>query len=178
MALQLRFFMVEEDERELLRRLERLELELWPELTHPSERPPIVSPSVALEDDAYYLAKGDVIGHQIKKGPDRGRFRIDEVVSPVIYFCRSRLDEDGELRSGYFWAETEAQGDQARLGGKPARFLSAVRELREIVSTRFRKSEPVRGTTYFVGPAAARLAKGGLTLREAGRKGEPVRVYR
>ncbi|MFL5370376.1 MAG: hypothetical protein ACJ78Z_09310 [Myxococcales bacterium] len=178
MALQLRFFMVEEDERELLRRLERLELELWPELTHPSERPPIVSPSVALEDDAYYLAKGDVIGHQIKKGPDRGRFRIDEVVSPVIYFCRSRLDEDGELRSGYFWAETESQGDQARLGGKPARFLSAVRELRELVSTRFRKSEPVRGTTYFVGPAAARLLKGGLTLREAGRKGELVRVYR
>ena len=178
MALQVRFFMVEEDERELLRRLERLELELWPELTDPSERPPIVSASVALEDDAYYLAKGDVIGHQIKKGPDRGRFRIDEVDSPVIYFCRSRLDEDGELRSGYFWAETEAHGDQARLGGKPARFLSAVRELRELVSTRFRKSEPVRGTIYFVGPAAARLAKAGLALREAGRKGEPVHVYR
>src|SRR5436305_597086 len=114
MALQVRFFMVEEDERELLRRLERLELELWPELTDPSERPPIVSASVALEDDAYYLAKGDVIGHQIKKGPDRGRFRIDEVDSPVIYFCRSRLDEDGELRSGYFWAETgEGNGPAA-----------------------------------------------------------------
>src|SRR3954468_22306415 len=178
MALQLRFFMVEEDERELLRRLERLPLELWPELTHPSERPPIVSPSVALEDDAYYLAAGDVIGHQIKKGPDRGRFRIDEVVSPVIYFCRSRLDDDGELRSGDLWAETEAQGDQARLGGKPARFLSAVRELRELVSARLRMCQSAPRTTYFVGPAAARLAKGGLTLREAGRKGEPVRVYR
>src|SRR3954470_10784202 len=150
MALQLRFFMVEEDERELLRRLERLELQLWPEVTHPSERPPIVSPSVALEDDAYSLAAGDVIGHQIKKGPDRGRFRIDEVVSPVIYFCRSRLDEDGELRSRYCWAEPEPESAQARLGFNPSRFLSAVRELRDLVSTRFRKTEPVRGTTYFV----------------------------
>src|SRR5690349_13344885 len=138
MALQIRFFMAEEDERELFRRLERLELELWPELTDPSERPPVVSPSAELEDDAYYLAAGDVIGHQIKKGPDRGRFRIDAVASPVIYFSRSRVDEDGELRSGYFWAETEAHGDQARLGGKPGRFLSAVRQLRDLVSTRFR----------------------------------------
>src|SRR3954469_21737387 len=68
MALQIRFFMAEEDERELLRRLERLELELWPELTDPSARPPIASPSVPLEDEAYYLAAGDVIGHPIKRG--------------------------------------------------------------------------------------------------------------
>ena len=178
MALQLRFFMAEEDERELLRRLERLELELWPELTDPSERPPLASPAVELSDDAYYLAAGDIVGHPIKKGPHRGRFRIDEIVSPVIYFSRSRTDENGELRSGYFWAETETQGDQARLGGKPARFQSAVRDLRELVSVRFRKSAPVHGNTYFVAPAAARLARAGLVLREAGRKGELVRVYR
>jgi hypothetical protein len=178
MALQIRFFMAEEDERELLRRLERLELELWPELTDPSARPPIASPSVSLEDEAYYLAAGDIIGHPIKRGPNRGRYKIDEVASPVIYFARSRLDEDGELRSGYFWAETEAHGDLARLGGKSARFNAAVRELRELVAQRFRKSQPVQGNVYFVGPAAARLARAGLALREAGRKGELVRVYR
>jgi hypothetical protein len=178
MALHIRFFMAEEDERELLRRLERLELELWPELAHPSLLPPLASPAAHLEEDAYYLAAGDIIGHPIKKGPHRGQFRIDEMVSPVIYFSRSRTDENGELRSGYFWAETEAQGDQARLGGKPARFQSAVRDLRELVSARFHKSEPVHGTTYFVAPAAARLARAGLALREAGRKGELVRVYR
>ena len=178
MALQIRFFMAEEDERELLRRLERLGLELWPELPVPSAKAPIASPSVVLEEDAYYLAAGDVVGNPIKKGPHRGRYRIDEVASPVIYFSRSRLDEDGELRSGYFWAETEVHGDQARLGGKSARFHSAVRELRELVSLRYRKSAPIEGTRYFVGPAAARLARAGLALREAGRKGELVRVYR
>jgi hypothetical protein len=178
MALQIRFFMAEEDERELLRRLERLALELWPELTEPSAQPEIASPAVVLSDDAYYLAAGDVVGNPIKKGPQRGRYRIDEVASPVIYFFRSRVDEDGELRSGYFWAETEAHGDQARLGGKSARFHAAVRELREFVTLRFRKSAPIKGTTYFVGPAAARLAKAGLALREEGRKGELVRVYR
>jgi len=165
MALQIRFFMAEEDERELLRRLERLELELWPERTETTAQPPVASPAVALEDDAYYLAAGDIIGSPIKKGPNRGQYRIDEVVSPVIYFFRSRPDEDGELRSGYFWAETEAHGDQARLGGKSARFHAAVRELKEFVAQRFRKSAPVKGSTYFVGPAAARLAKAGLTLR-------------
>jgi hypothetical protein len=178
MALQIRFFMAEEDERELLRRLERLALELWPELTEPSAQPEIASPAVVLSDDAYYLAAGDVVGNPIKKGSQRGRYRIDEVTSPVIYFFRSRVDEDGELRSGYFWAETEAHGDQARLGGKSARFHAAVRELREFVTLRFRKSAPIKGTTYFVGPAAARLAKAGLALREEGRKGELVRVYR
>src|SRR3954471_7622735 len=178
MALQLRFFMAEEDERELLRRLERLELELWPGLTGTGAQPPIASPAVVLEDDAYYLAAGDVIGSPIKKGPQRGQYRIDEVASPVIYFFRSRLDEGGELRSGYFWAETEAHGDQARLGGKSARFHSAVRDLREFIAQRFRKSAPIKGSTYFVGPAAARLAKAGLGLREEGRKGELIRVYR
>src|SRR5207302_8666830 len=49
MALQIRFFMTEEDEREVLRCLERLELELWPELTDPAATPPIASPSVPLE---------------------------------------------------------------------------------------------------------------------------------
>jgi hypothetical protein len=178
MALQIRFFMAVEDEGELLRRLERLGLELWPELTDPSAQPKVASPAVVLEEEAYYLAAGDVIGNPIKKGPHRGRYRIDEVASPVIYFSRSRVDEDGELRSGYFWAETEAYGDQARLGGKSARFHAAVRELREFVALRFRKSAPIKGATYFVGPAAARLAKAGLALREAGRKGELVRVYR
>ena len=54
-------------------------------------------------------------------------------------------------------------------------FLRAVRELQETIKSRYRKSSPVRGVTYFVGPACARA---GSALREEGRKGEPVRVYR
>jgi len=63
-------------------------------------------------------------------------------------------------------------------GGKPSRFLYAVRELQEAIKSRFRRSSPVKGIIYFVGPAAARLAQAGTLLREAGRKGELVRVYR
>ena len=178
MALQIPFFMAPEDEVEVLRRLAPLRLELWPELTDPHYRPPLAGADSALVDAAYYLAAGDVIAYPLERGQNRGRWKIDEVKSPVVYFSRSVLDEDGQLRSGYFWAETETAGDQARTGGKPSRFLHAVRELQETVKSRFRRSSPVKGTIYLVGPAAARLAQAGTPLREAGRKGELVRVHR
>src|SRR5713101_5562515 len=163
MALQVPFFMAPEDERDVLRRLSGLRLELWPELTEPQHRPPLCGEDTQLVDPAYYLAAGDVIAYPLKRGQNRGRWKIDEVKSPVVYFFRSQLDEEGQLRSGYFWAETETGGDQSRIGGKPSRF---------------RRSSPVKGTIYFVGPAAARLAQAGTPLREAGRKGELVRVFR
>jgi hypothetical protein len=178
MALQIPFFMAPADEREVLRRLSHLRLELWPEVTDPQHRAPLCGAETELADPAYYLAAGDVIGYPLKRGQHRGRWKIDEVKSPVVYFFRSQMDEEGQLRSGYFWAETETAGDQARTGGKPSRFLHAVRDLQEAVKSRFRRSSPVKGTIYFVGPAAARLAQAGTPLREAGRKGELVRVYR
>lgn len=175
MALQIRFFMSAEDERELLRRLEPLQLELWPVLSDPGFVAPPVGADTPLVDPAYYLAAGDVIGYALKKGKDRGKWKIDEVLSPVIFFSRSLPDEDGELRSGSFWAETESSGDNARTGGKPLRFLRVVRDLQELIRSRYRKSSPVKGTVYFIGPSCARA---GLPLREEGRKGETVRVYR
>jgi hypothetical protein len=171
----MRFFMSGEDERELLRRLEPMQLELWPVFSDAGFSPPLVSAATELAAPAYYLATGDVTGYPVKRGKERGKWKIDEVASPVIYFLRSLPDEDGELRSGYFWAETEGAGDNARTGGKPVSFLRAVRELQEMIKSRYRKSSPVRGLTYFVGPACARL---GTPLRVEGRKGEPVRVYR
>jgi hypothetical protein len=174
-ALQIRIFLAPDDERDLLRRLERLQLELWPAVSEPGYVAPLVGGETELVEPAYYLAAGDVIGYPIKKGPGRGQWKIDEVASPVIFYSRSLPDENGELRSGSFWAETEAAGDNSRLGGKPARFLKAVRELQELIKSRFRRSSPVKGSIYFVGPAAARL---GIALREEGRKGERVQVYR
>jgi hypothetical protein len=152
-----------------------MQLELWPELSDPGFSAPLVTAATELVEPAYYLAAGDVTGYPIKKGKDRGKWKIDEVLSPVIFFSRSVPDESGELRSGFFWAETEASGDNARTGGKPVRFLRAVRELHELIKARYRKSSPVKGTVYFVGPACARAE---VPLREEGRKGEPVRVYR
>jgi hypothetical protein len=178
MALQIPFFMAPEDERALLARLAPLELELWPELTDPNHRPPLCNPETLLVDPAYYLAAGDVIGYPIKKGQQRGRWKIDEVKSPVVYFSRSLFDDEGQLRSGFFWAETEMGGDQSRVGGKSPRFAAIVRELQDVVKSRYRKSAPVKGTTYFIGPAAARLARSGTPLRESGRTGTLVHVYR
>jgi len=175
LALEIRFFMVEEDERELARRLEPLRLEIWPVFSEAGFSAPLLDGESRLVEPAYYLAAGDVTGYPIKRGKERGRRKIDEVFSPVIYFSRSLPDEDGELRSGYFWAETEAAGDNARTGGKPVHFLRVVRDLQEMIKARYRKSSPVHGVTYFVGPACARS---GRVLREEGRKGEAVRVYR
>jgi len=134
-ALQIPFFMAPEDEREVMRRLERLQLELWPELTDRQHRAPLCGPRVELVEPAYYLAAGDVVAYPIKRGQHRGRWKIDEVKSPVVYFSRSWMDEEGQLRSGYFWAETETAGDQSRLGGKPSRFLLAVRGLKSTVAS-------------------------------------------
>jgi hypothetical protein len=178
MALQIPFFMAPEDERDVLRRLSHLRLELWPELTDPRHRAPLCDAGTELVGPAYYLAAGDVIAYPLKRGQNRGRWKIDEVKSPVVYFFRSQTDEEGQLRSGYFWVETETSGDQSRTGGKPSRFLHAVRELKDAVKSRFRRSSPVKGVVYLVGPAAARLAQSGTLLREAGRKGELVQVYR
>ena len=175
MALELRFFMSEEDERELVRRLEPLRLELWPAFSDPGFSAPLVTAETRLLEPAYYLAAGDVSGRPVKRGKERGKWKIDEVLSPVVYLSRSLPDESGELRSGYFWAETEAAGDNARTGGKPIAFLRAVRELQEMIKSRYRRSSPVHGLTYFIGPACARS---GIPLREEGRKGEPVRAYR
>ena len=175
MALEIRFFMSEDDERDLLRRLEPLRLELWPVFSEAGYRAELVESTTELREPACYLAAGDVNGYPIKKGPERGRWKIDEVVSPVIFFSRSLPDASGELRSGYFWAETEAAGDNARTGGKPVHFLRVVRDLQELIKSRYRKSSPIGGVIYFVGPACARS---GMALREEGRKGKPVRVYR
>jgi len=175
LADEIRFFMSADDERDLLRRLEPLRLELWPVFSDPVYAAPLLGAGTQLVDPGYYLAAGDVSGYPVKRGKERGKWKIDEVASPVIFFLRSLPDEDGELRSGYFWAETEAAGDNARTGGKPVVFLRAVRELQEAIKSRYRKSSPVRGLTYFIGPACARA---GIPLREEGRKGEPVRAYR
>ena len=164
-----------EDERELLRRLEPLRLELWPVFSDPGFSASLVTGETQLTDEAYYLAAGDVTGYPIRKGKDRGKWKIEEIASPVIYLSRSLHDENGELRSGYFWAETESAGDNARTGGKPVAFLRTVRELQEVIKARYRRSSPVHGLTYFIGPACARA---GIPLREQGRKGEVVRAFR
>jgi hypothetical protein len=169
-ATQLAFFMSPDDEVELFRRLEGRELDLWPELIERGYTAPKVNAeaAAAMDGEGYYLALGDVQAYPIKRGPGRGRMKIDEVASTVVHFQRSLLDEDGQLRSGHFWAELEASGDLARTGGKPAAFHRLVRDLQELLKSRYRRSQPAG---FFIGPGAARLSQAGTLLREAGRKG-------
>jgi len=177
LALQLPFFMAREDELDLFRRLEPRELALWPEFVPRGYSAPRLRAELAqgLDGEAYYLALGDVQAHPVKRGPSRGLLKIDEVLSPVIHFQRSLPDEEGELRSGHFWAELEASGDLSRLGGKPPAFHRLVRELQEILKGRYRRSQPAG---FYIGPAAARLAQAGTPLRVAGRKGGLVVPFR
>ena len=177
MAIQIEFFMVPEDEVALFRQLERYELDLWPELVPRGYTAPKVSAARAggLGEPAYYFAVGDVQAHPVRRGPGRGMLKIDELISPVVHFERSLLDEYGELRSGHFWAETELAGDNSRLGDKPQAFRRFVGELEGYLKARYRRSQP---TGFFVGPAAARLAQAGTLLRKAGRKGHLVVPFR
>lgn len=177
MAIQIPFFMSSEDELELFRKLEPLGLDLYPELTTRAASPGRVDAAAAdaLDASGYYFAVADVTGYAVKRGQHRGMWKIDEVSSPVVYYARSLPDEEGQLRSGYFWAELMAAGDNSRLGGKPDSLRRLVAELQAHVKARFRRSKPVG---YFVGPGAARLHQAGTALREAGRKGELVVPYR
>ena len=177
MALQLHFFMAPEDAREMLGRLAPWDVELFPEYTRPGEKPlPVEAATAALLDrPGYYFAIGDPLGFPIKRGQLKGQWKIDEVKSAVVYFCRSQLDEDGDLRAGYFWVELESSGDYSRGGGKPDLLRRLFLELQRFLKVRYRKSKPVG---HYVGPHAARLFEAGTPLREAGRKGELVEPYK
>jgi hypothetical protein len=123
MAIQIPFFMSPEDERELFRKLEPRGLDLYPELTTRAAQPLRVDATVAaaLDGPGYYLAVGDVTAYVIKRGQNRGSWKIDEVASPVVYFARSLPDEDGQLRSGYFWAFVGPGAARLHQAGTPLR---------------------------------------------------------
>lgn len=180
MANTLSFFMTPEDELAFLRMLEPLALQAFPEACDPHFDPFRASPANASKftADAYYLLlteAGDPVLRAIKRGPHAGMLEIDEIRSPVVHWERSLLDEDGQLRSGRLWAELEAVGDRQHQLRKPDLLRARFEELRSFFKKRFMRSKPVG---HFIGPVAARRAREGLVLREAGRKGELVVAYK
>lgn len=175
MANTLFFFMTDEDEVAFFRALEPLAIEVYPEVCEKGYRPfQATAANVSLlTDEAYYLALpqfGELVSREIRKGPHRGMLELDEIRSPVIHYERSRLDEDGELRSGKLWAELEVVGDRQKLMKKPDLLKGVFDRLRGYLK-KLHHSEP---NGFFIGSVAARRAKEGLVLREAGRKGETV----
>lgn len=180
MATTLHFFLTPDDERALLRFLERFELEVYPVRIPPDWRAFRVDEEALdkLPPDVAYLAASQIAPVQvdkIKRGPDRGAWRVDEVRSPVIYLERSRTNEEGELLSGKLWAELDVTPQTGRRTAAPERFRRLVLEVEQWFKKTCRRSEPMG---FFIGPAAARRHKEGLVLRDAAPRGGVVRPYR
>ena len=181
MANVIRFFMGPEDERAFFRDLAPLGLELYPEIVPTGWKPPPVNEEAVplLEAPAWYLGAPQIAPitvDKVKRGPNKGKWIILEVISPVIHYERSLIDpEDGTLRSGELWAELEVSGDSQRRVQKDAAFEKLFARVSEVITRRARKSQPVG---YYVLPGAARLHQAGTELREAGRKGAVIRPYR
>jgi hypothetical protein len=179
MANLLRFFMTPEDEVAFFRSLARFELEVYPVRVPPDWKSFIADEEAVprLPDDAAYLAAsklGPVQVDQVKRGPDKGSWRVDEVRSPVIYYERSVKNEEGELLSGKLWAELDITEQTGRRSPALDAFRRQFLEVEEWVKKNFRKGDP---KAFFIGPKAARAFKDGLVLRDSAHRGGTVRVY-
>ncbi len=180
MANTLRFFMAPEDELAFLRYLERFPLEVYP-VRVPTDWVPFKAGSDKrdqLPEGECYLAAsdlGDVQVDKVKRGRDKGSWRIDEVRSPVIHFERSATNEAGELLSGKMWAELEVTQQTGRRDPAPEKFRVRFLEMEQWLKKAFRKGDPKE---FWIGPRAARMFKEGLLLRDSAFRGSLVEPHR
>ncbi len=181
MPATLYYFMLPEDELALFRHLAPRELTVYPELIPPGYAPlPADEHAPArLDAPAYYLAAerlGPVIVHPVKRGPDRGMLKIEEVPSPVFHYERSIRNDAGELVAGRLWAELDVTDDANDRRGKPLALKSVFEEIHRLFHKSWRRSDP-KG--FWIGPhAGAAWKRAGLVLREAGHKGRAIGVWR
>lgn len=181
MAATLDYFMLPEDEKALFRLLARHDATLYPELIPPGWEPPRADEVAvaALDQEAYYLAfeaMAPVIVHPIKRGPDKGFLKIEEIPSPVFHYQRSVPNEAGELVGGRLWAELVVTGATEDRRGKPRGLTHVFDEVHQFFRKSWRRSDP-KG--YWVGPKAADAwKKGAVQLREPGHKGRLYGVWR
>jgi hypothetical protein len=181
MAATLDYFMLPEDELALFRLLGRHKLTVYPELIPPGWKPPVLGEALAgtLELPAYYLAMealAPIVAHPVKRGPDKGMLKIEEIPSPVFHYQRSVRNEAGELVGGRLWAELIVTGATEDMRGKPLALTRLFDEIHDWFRKGWRRSDP-KG--YWVGPKAAEAVKRGvLVLREPGHKGRTYGVWR
>jgi hypothetical protein len=181
MADVVTFFLGPDDEVALFRRLEPMGLTIYPELSDPAELPLRLEGTVApkLELSSYYLAAeriGEVAFYSVKRGPNRGRWAIDEIRSPVIHYERSlpNPDDAEELIAGRIWAELVVSQSTVANVGKSEAFRQLFHKVRDQLH-RLQRSRPVGA---FIGPQAMRLFKTGVRLRGAGRHGKLYEPFR
>ncbi|NTX00344.1 hypothetical protein [Myxococcus sp. CA040A] len=180
MANVLQFFMIPDDELAFFRFLERFVLEVYPRRV-PADwttfRAHQDNMARLPEDELYLVASdlGPAIVDKMKRGPDKGYWRVDEVRSPVIFLERCRTNEEGELLSGKLWAELDITAQTGRKNAAPDRFRRLFMDIEEHVKKTFRRGQP---KDFFVGPKTARLYKEGLVLRDSAFRGGTVNVYK
>ena len=179
MANVLRPLLDADDERAFLRFVAQTPYEVYPRRVPPDWKPFAATPEThgRLPAELYLAAAdlGPVLVDRVKRGPDRGHWRVDEVRSPVVFWERSHLDDHGALISGELWAELEVTPQTGRRDAAPDRFRRRFVELETWLKRTCRRSEPVG---WLIGPSAARRAREGLVLRAAGHRGELLRPYR
>jgi len=183
MASTLDFFMVPEDEKALFRLLARHHVTVYPELIPPGWRPLVVDADAAvvaeLDQGSYYLAfeqHAPVVVHPIKRGPDRGMLKIEEIPSPVFHYERSLPNPAGELEGGRLWAELVVTGATEDRRGKPRALTFVFDEIHQHFRKSWRRSNP-KG--YWIGPKCGDAVKrSGLKLRQPGHKGRLYEVWR
>lgn len=181
MATQLMLFMEREDELSFLRFLERYVFEVYPRRV-PPDWTTFAAKEAAFdqfpEEDVYLVASdiGPALVDKLKRGKDKGQWRIDEVKSPVIFWERCRRNDDGELLSGQLWAETDVTQQTGRRDAAPERFRLRVVEIDMWIRKNFRKTHP-KG--FWVGPKLARSIKQdpSLKLRENKHFGREITVH-
>jgi hypothetical protein len=169
MAHQQYTFMTPTDEEAFVRVLARNVFEVYPRRVPPdwtTFRLSLETIPQLPERDVYLVASdlGPAHVDAIKRGPDKGFWRIDEVRSPVLFWERSARNEDDELLSGQLWAELDVTEQTGRKNAAPAAFRARVLEIAGWLTKTFRKGDP-KGS--WIGPDAAREVKEGrLVLRE------------
>lgn len=180
MANQLLTFMNRDDELAFLRVIERYVFEVYPRRVPPdwkTFRATAENHDSFPEGDVYLVASdiGPAKVDKIKRGPDKGFWRIEEVGSPVIFWERNVLNDEGELLSGQLWAELEVTQQTGRRSAAPDQFRTRVIEIEAWLRKNFRKSVP-KG--YLIGPRTGRLVKEGLIkLRENKHWGKEIEVH-
>lgn len=181
MANQLRFFMTPEDEVAFLRYLERHVLKVYPRRVPPDwkEFRATAAAHAQLPEEDLYLAAtdiGPVTVDKLKRGPDKGHWRVQEVGSPVIFWERSIRNEDDELLSGQLWSELDVTQQTGRRNPAPDRLRSLFMDIEAWIKKAFRHGDP---KAFWIGPNAARAVKESqLVLRDNEHKGSTVRVWR
>lgn len=181
MATQLLTFMDRDDELAFVRFLARFTFEVYPRRVPADWRPfPLTEANFEkLPGGELYLVASDLgpaLVDKIKRGKDKGSWRIDEVRSPVVYWERNELNDDGELVSGQVWAETDVTQQTGRRDAAPERFRLRVAEIDTWLKKNFRKTHP-KG--FLVGPRLARAIKetGQPKLRENLHFGREIAVH-